>query len=102
MGDIERDRASDGDRRIADPGVEDRDEHPVGTVAGTGAGAVTGAVAGTTIAGPVGTVVGGVIGGAVGAFAGHEAAEVVNPDGDQVDGDIIPDPAGDPDRASAS
>jgi phage tail tape-measure protein len=80
------------DRRLADPGVENRDHHPVGTTTGTGAGAVAGAVVGTVLAGPVGTVVGGVVGGVMGGVAGHGVAAVVHPEGDQVDGDIIPDP----------
>jgi hypothetical protein len=81
------------DRRIADPGVEDRDKHPVGTTTGTGAGAATGAIVGTVLGGPgVGTVVGGVVGGVIGGAAGHGAAAVVHPEGDQIDGDVIPDP----------
>ncbi len=80
------------DRRIADPGVEHRDQHPIGTTSGTGAGAVTGAVVGTVIGGPVGAAVGGVVGGVLGGAAGHGIAAAVNPDGDEVDGDIIPDP----------
>jgi hypothetical protein len=80
------------DRRIADPGVEDRDAHPVGTTTGTGAGAAIGAVAGAGVAGPVGAAVGGVIGGALGAAAGHATAAAVKPEGDVVDGDKIPDP----------
>jgi len=84
------------DRRIADPGVEDRDKHPVGTTTGTGAGAATGAIVGTVLGGPgVGTVVGGVVGGVIGGAAGHGAAAVVNPEGDRVDGDVIPDPGTD-------
>ena len=84
--------AGEHDRRIADPGVENRDHHPVGTTTGTGAGAVTGAVVGTVLGGPIGTVVGGVVGGIVGGAAGHGVAAAVHPEGDQVDGDIIPDP----------
>jgi len=80
------------DRRIADPGVENRDQHPVGTTTGTGAGAVAGAIAGTVIGGPVGTVIGGVLGGAAGGAIGHGVADAANPDGDEVDGDIVPDP----------
>lgn len=86
------------DRRIDDPGVENRDKHAVGTTTGTGAGAATGAVVGTVLGGPgVGTVIGGVVGGVIGGAAGHGAAAVVNPDGDQVDGDVIPDPGTDRD-----
>lgn len=92
------DPVTEGDRRIQDPGVEHKDEHPVGTVAGVGAGAAVGAVAGTGLAGPVGTVVGGVVGGIVGGLAGHGAAAVVHPGGDAVDGDIIPDPGTGPDH----
>jgi uncharacterized membrane protein len=88
------------DRRIADPGVEDRDAHPVGTTTGTGAGASIGAVAGATFGGPVGAVVGGVIGGALGAATGHATAAAVHPEGDAVDGDVIPDPGTDGTRSS--
>lgn len=80
------------DRRIADPGVENRDQHPVGTTTGTGAGAVTGAVVGTVLGGPVGTVVGGAVGGVLGGAAGHGVAAAIKPEGDAVDGDVIPDP----------
>ena len=80
------------ERRADDPNSENRDDHPVGTVTGTGAGATAGAVAGTIIAGPAGTIVGGVVGGVVGGAAGHEVADKVNPEGDEVSGDKIPDP----------
>lgn len=80
------------DRRAKDPNSENRDDHPVGTVVGTGAGATTGAVAGTLIGGPAGAVVGGVIGGVAGGIAGHGVAGDLNPEGDEVSGDIIPDP----------
>jgi len=80
------------DRRIADPGVEDRDAHPIGTTTGTGAGATIGAIAGAGLGGPVGAAVGGVIGGALGAAAGHVTAAAINPEGDVVDGNVIPDP----------
>lgn len=87
------------DRRFADPGVENRDEHPVGTTSGTGAGAAVGATVGMAVGGPPGAVVGGVIGGVVGGATGHGVAAAVHPTGDQVDGDVIPDPgAGDPER----
>jgi len=89
---------NEGDRRIADPNVENRDDHPVGTTSGTGAGATIGAVAGMGLGGPVGAVIGGVVGGVVGGGLGHEIADRVNPEGDEVDGDIVPDPhASDPD-----
>ncbi len=80
------------DRRIADPGFEDRDEHPIGSTVGTGAGVTVGAVAGMGLGGPVGAVVGGVIGGVIGGATGQAAAAIVNPNGDSVDGDVIPDP----------
>jgi outer membrane lipoprotein SlyB len=80
------------ERRANDPNSEDRDDHPVGTTSGTGAGATAGAVAGAAVAGPAGAVVGGVIGGVAGGAAGHAAADKVNPEGDEVSGDIIPDP----------
>lgn len=82
----------DDTRRADDPNAEDRDDHPVGTTTGTGAGATAGAVAGAAVAGPAGAVVGGAIGGAAGALAGHQAAEAVNPEGDEVSGDVVPDP----------
>jgi outer membrane lipoprotein SlyB len=75
------------ERRADDPNSENRDDHPVGTTSGTGAGATAGAVAG-----PPGAVVGGVIGGVAGGAAGHAAADKVNPEGDEVSGDKIPDP----------
>lgn len=80
------------ERRANDPNSENRDDHPVGTTSGTGAGATAGAVAGAAIAGPAGAVVGGVIGGVAGGAAGHAAADKVNPEGDEVSGDKIPDP----------
>ena len=89
--DIDSERPGD-ERRIDDPNAENRDDHPVGTTTGTGAGATAGAVAGAAVAGPAGAVVGGVIGGIAGGAAGHETAEKVNPDGDDVSGDKIPDP----------
>ena len=79
------------ERRFDDTNSENRDDHPVGTGVGTGAGATVGAVIGSA-AGPVGTVVGGVIGGVVGGVTGHAVADKVNPDGDEVSGDVIPDP----------
>lgn len=85
------DRPGD-ERRIADPNSENRDDHPVGTTSGTGAGATTGAVIGAAVGGPAGAVIGGVVGGVAGGAAGHEVAEKVNPDGDEVSGDKIPDP----------
>ncbi|MET0728901.1 MAG: hypothetical protein ABWZ76_11460 [Acidimicrobiales bacterium] len=89
--DVEIEHAGDA-RRIDDPNSENRDDHPVGTTTGTGAGATAGAVAGAVVAGPAGAVVGGVIGGVAGGLAGHGVAEKVNPDGDEVSGDKIPDP----------
>ena len=80
------------ERRIDDPNSEDRDDHPVGTTTGTGAGATAGAVAGAVVGGPAGAVVGGVIGGVAGGAAGHAAADKVNPEGDEVSGDKVPDP----------
>lgn len=80
------------ERRADDPNSEDRDDHPVGTTTGTGAGATAGAVAGAAVGGPAGAVVGGVIGGVAGGAAGHGIAEKVNPEGDEVSGDKIPDP----------
>jgi uncharacterized membrane protein len=89
----------DADRRAEDPGVEDRDEHPVGTTSGTGAGAAVGATVGMGLGGPPGAVIGGVIGGVVGGVTGHGVAAAVHPTGDEVDGDVVPDPgAGDPER----
>lgn len=85
----------DDTRRADDPNAENRDDHPVGTTTGTGAGATAGAVAGAVIGGPPGAVVGGVVGGVAGGLAGHGAAEAVNPDGDEVSGDRIPDPGTD-------
>ena len=82
----------DDRRRLNDPNAENRDDHPVGTATGTGAGATTGAVAGLALGGPAGAVIGGALGGVVGGLAGHEAAEAVNPEGDQVSGNRIPDP----------
>ena len=82
----------DDDRRLKDPNWENRDDHPVGTGTGTGAGATIGSVAGMGVAGPPGAVVGGLVGGVVGGATGHGIAEVVNPDGDEVSGDVIPDP----------
>lgn len=82
----------DDERRIDDPGSEDRDDHPVGTGTGTGAGATAGAVAGMAVGGPPGAVVGGVVGGVAGGAAGHGVADAVNPEGDEVSGDVIPDP----------
>ena len=82
----------DDTRRIDDPNAEDRDDHPVGTGTGTGAGATAGAVVGAAVAGPPGAVVGGVVGGVAGGVAGHGVADAVNPDGDEVSGDRIPDP----------
>ncbi len=75
-------------RRANDPNSEDRDDHPVGTTTGTGAGATAGALAGGAVGGPVGAVVGGVVGGA----GGHEVADKVNPEGDEVSGDKVADP----------
>ena len=83
---------SGDERRIDDPNSEDRDDHPVGTTSGTGAGATAGAVIGGAVGGPAGAVVGGVVGGVAGGAAGHKAAEKVNPEGDEVSGDKIPDP----------
>ena len=80
------------DRRLDDPNSENRDDHPVGTTTGTGAGATAGAVAGMAVAGPPGAVVGGVAGGIAGGAAGHGVAGAVNPDGDEVSGDVVPDP----------
>ncbi|HVM03053.1 MAG TPA: hypothetical protein VM263_10325 [Acidimicrobiales bacterium] len=91
----------DDSRRIDDPNAEDRDDHPVGTGTGTGAGATAGAVAGAAVGGPPGAVVGGVVGGVAGGAAGHGVAEAVNPEGDPVSGDRIPDPGtGDEDRTA--
>ncbi|HVM04290.1 MAG TPA: hypothetical protein VM242_03865 [Acidimicrobiales bacterium] len=82
----------DDSRRIDDRNAEDRDDHPVGTGTGTGAGATAGAVAGAAVAGPPGAVVGGVVGGIAGGAAGHGVADAVNPEGDEVSGDRVPDP----------
>ena len=82
----------DDTRRADDPNAEDRDDHPVGTGTGTGAGATAGAVAGMAVGGPVGAVIGGVVGGAAGGAAGHGVADAVNPEGDEVSGDTVPDP----------
>jgi phage tail tape-measure protein len=88
-----QERKHPGDeRRADDPNSEDRDDHPVGTTVGTGAGATAGAVAGAAVGGPVGAVVGGVIGGVAGGTAGHGVADDINPEGDEVSGDKIPDP----------
>jgi len=89
--DLVPDRPGD-ERRIHDPNSENRDDHPVGTTTGTGAGATAGALAGGAVGGPVGAVVGGVVGGIAGGAAGHEVADKVNPEGDEVSGDKIPDP----------
>lgn len=86
-----KDRPGD-ERRAKDPNSENRDDHPVGTTTGTGAGATIGAVAGAAVAGPAGAVVGGVVGGVAGGAAGHGIADKVNPEGDEVSGDKIPDP----------
>lgn len=86
------DHHQDDSRRIDDPNSENRDDHPVGTGTGTGAGATAGAVAGAAVAGPPGAVIGGVVGGIAGGAAGHGVADAVNPDGDEVSGDHIPDP----------
>jgi phage tail tape-measure protein len=83
------------ERRADDPNAEDRDDHPVGTTTGTGAGATAGAIAGGVVGGPVGAVVGGIAGGVAGGAGGHKVAEKVNPDGDEVSGDKIPDPGTD-------
>jgi hypothetical protein len=80
------------DRRAHDPGWENRDDHPVGTTSGTGAGATAGAAVGAAVGGPAGAVIGGVIGGVAGGAIGHGIAEKVNPEGDQVDGNVVPDP----------
>ena len=80
------------DRRANDPNVENRDDHPVGTTTGTGTGATAGAVAGMAVAGPPGAIVGAVVGGVAGGLAGHGIADAANPEGDVVDGDVIPDP----------
>lgn len=93
-----RNNAADDDRRAHDPNWEDRDDHPVGTTTGTGTGATAGAVAGMAVAGPPGAVAGAVIGGVAGGLAGHGIADAVNPDGDDVDGDVIPDPTNVDDR----
>lgn len=91
----------DDERRLEDPNAEDRDDHPVGTGTGTGAGATAGAVAGMVVGGPPGAVVGGLIGGVAGGVAGHGVADAVNPEGDEVSGDKIPDPgAGDSEARS--
>lgn len=75
------------------------DQHPVGTTSGTGAGAAVGATVGMGLGGPPGAIIGGAIGGVVGGVSGHGIAAAVNSDGDEVDGDVIPDPgAGDPER----
>ena len=86
------DNHRDDERRSDDPNSENRDDHPVGTGTGTGAGATAGAVAGMAAGGPAGAVIGGVVGGVVGGAAGHGVADVVNPEGDTVSGDKIPDP----------
>ena len=85
------DRPGD-ERRANDPNAEDRDDHPVGTTTGTGAGATAGAVAGAAVAGPAGAVVGGGDGGVAGGVAARVVPEKVNPEGDEVSGDKIPDP----------
>lgn len=91
MGHHEHDAHGD-DRRINDPNAEERDDHPVGTTTGTGAGAAAGAVAGMAVAGPPGAAAGAVVGGVVGGATGHGIAEAANPEGDEVSGDVIPDP----------
>lgn len=88
---LSSDRPGD-DRRIDDPNSENRDDHPVGTTTGTGAGATAGALIGGAVGGPVGAVVGGVVGGVAGGAGGHEVAEKVNPEGDEVSGDKVADP----------
>jgi len=90
--DVNDDDRPGDERRAKDPNSENRDDHPVGTTTGTGAGATAGAVAGAAVGGPVGAVVGGVIGGVAGGAGGHAAADKVNPEGDEVSGDKIPDP----------
>lgn len=96
--DIDDDLKHPGDeRRADDPNSEDRDDHPVGTTSGTGAGATAGAVVGGIVGGPAGAVVGGVVGGVAGGAAGHGIADKVNPEGDEVSGDKIPDPGTDED-----
>ena len=82
----------DDSRRFQDTNADNRDDHPIGTVTGTGAGATIGAVAGATFGGPIGAVVGGAIGGVAGGLAGHGIADAINPEGDEVSGDKIPDP----------
>jgi phage tail tape-measure protein len=95
---VDHDDEHPGDaRRAEDPNSEDRDDHPVGTTTGTGAGATTGALVGGAVAGPAGAVVGGVVGGVAGGAAGHGIADKVNPEGDEVSGDKIPDPGTDDD-----
>ena len=91
LDDLDREHPGD-ERRADDPNAEDRDDHPVGTTSGTGAGATAGAVAVAAVGGPVGAVVGGVVGGVAGGAAGHGIADKVNPEGDEVSGDKIPDP----------
>jgi phage tail tape-measure protein len=91
--DAELDVEHPGDeRRADDPNSENRDDHPVGTTSGTGAGATAGAIAGGVVGGPAGAVIGGVVGGVAGGAAGHEVADKVNPEGDEVSGDKVPDP----------
>ena len=99
--DDDLDRPGD-ERRADDPNSENRDDHPVGTTTGTGAGATAGAVVGGAIGGPVGAVAGGVIGGIAGGAGGHEVAEKVNPEGDEVSGDKIPDRVGVPARTTTT
>lgn len=57
--------------------------HAVGTGVGAVGGAATGAAIGSVVPG-VGTAVGGVVGGVAGAVGGHEVAEHVNPDADDL------------------
>lgn len=82
----------DDRHRADDANRENRDDHPIGTTTGTGAGATIGAVTGAAIAGPAGAIVGGVVGGVAGGLAGHKVADMANPEGDQVSGDVIADP----------
>jgi len=90
--DLDEPQHTGDDRRADDPNSENRDDHPVGTTTGTGAGATIGAVAGAAVGGPVGAVVGGVVGGVAGGAGGHGVADKVNPEGDEVSGDKVPDP----------
>lgn len=64
-----------------DPVTGEPGSHPVGTAAGGVGGAAIGATIGA-IGGPLGSLIGGAIGAVVGGKAGHEAAEGIDPTGE--------------------